>query len=64
MSFIDLPPEIRNEIYGLCLIVDGHITPYPEFYPYDKTLDYKGTSLQTPFMSLSCSVLWMHRSSY
>ena len=31
-AFMRLPPEVRNMIYGYCLVVEGCITPYKENY--------------------------------
>ena len=42
MSFTKLPREIRDQIYELCFLVDGHITPYHESYVFNGTLDYEG----------------------
>ena len=42
MKFSNLPREIREQVYGLCFLVDGYITPYPESCAYDRSLEYKG----------------------
>ncbi|KAI4221762.1 MAG: hypothetical protein L6R36_006656 [Xanthoria steineri] len=41
--FLQLPAEIRNQIYGLCLVVDGTINPYPA-PSYDRPIVTKGQS--------------------
>ncbi|KAL8684248.1 MAG: hypothetical protein Q9224_006490 [Gallowayella concinna] len=38
---MDLPPEVRNIIYGYCLIVAGEIVPYP-------TIAEKADEMMTP----------------
>ena len=42
MSFTELPREIRDQIYGLCFLVDGHVAPYPESNAHVRSRDYKG----------------------
>ena len=41
--FLQLPAEIRNQIYGLCLLVDGTINPYPA-PSYDRAIVPQGQS--------------------
>lgn len=42
MSFTNLPRELRDQIYELCYLVDGHVASYPECYAYNGCLDYEG----------------------
>ncbi|CAO1602201.1 MAG: hypothetical protein LQ349_008599 [Xanthoria aureola] len=41
--FLQLPAEIRNQIYELCVVVDGTINPYPA-PSYDRPIVTKGQS--------------------
>lgn len=49
--FMKLPRELRNKVYCVCLMVEGHVTPYPEWYCHDDSLDYKGDKI-TSFLPL------------
>ena len=55
--FMKLPREIRDKVYSCCLMVEGHITPYPEYYRYRRNLDYKGDKLRSFIGILSVSEL-------
>ena len=57
MSFTKLPREIRDQVYELCFLVDGHITPYPESCAYDKSLDYKSMDYESYKQYLTLYIL-------
>ncbi|KAI4263544.1 MAG: hypothetical protein L6R42_001313 [Xanthoria sp. 1 TBL-2021] len=42
--FLELPAEIRNEIYEMCLVVDGTINPYPVPYRDNNLIAPNGQS--------------------
>lgn len=48
---MDLPRELRDNIYEHCLVVPGDIVHYPEYYSHDRITDYKDRKL-TGFLSL------------
>ena len=55
--FMKLPRETRDKVYSCCLMVEGHITPYPEYHRYRRDLDYKGDKLRSFIGILSVSEL-------
>lgn len=50
-----LPLELRDKVYSYGLMVEGHITPYPEYYRYRRNLDCKGDKLRSFIGILSVS---------
>ena len=42
LDFLKFPRKIRDTIYEYCLVVDGYINPYNEFFGYDDYEEYKG----------------------
>lgn len=50
-----LPLELRDKVYSYGLMVEGHITPYPEYYHYRRNLDCKGDKLRSFIGILSLS---------
>ena len=41
-----LPAELRNKIYACCLMVEGHIKPYPEYSACPQHVNYNRSKLR------------------
>ena len=54
-QFMELGEKLRTKVYSVCLMVEGHVTPYREFYVDDRQRDYKGDKLASflPLLQVS-----------